>query len=163
MSRLSYEVQPEDVERVGELVKATGFFTEEEVEVAQELVQARLDKGEASGYSFVLLQEDGDLLGYACYGRIFGTDASYDLYWIAVDPGTQGRGLGRQLLRATEALIQAQGGRQVYVETSGRAQYDPTRAFYERTGYTVAARFPDFYREGDDKVVYVATLPRKVD
>ena len=161
MSTLCYAVQAVDVDRVGRLVAATGFFTPEEVEVARELVEARLDKGEASGYRFVLMEEKGALLGYACYGRIFGTDASFDLYWIAVDPKHQSRGLGRRILSATEAAIQAQNGRRVYVETSGRAQYDPTRSFYENNGYALAARFPDFYRTGDDKVVYVKTLPRK--
>lgn len=161
MSAFCYTVQKADVDRVGKLVAATNFFTPEEVAIARELVEARLEKGDASGYRFVLMEEKGALLGYACYGRIFGTDASFDLYWIAVDSNHQSRGLGRRILAATEAAILAQGGKRVYVETSGRAQYDPTRAFYEKNGYQVGARFTDFYRTGDDKVVYVKVLARK--
>lgn len=161
MSTLCYTVQPADVERVGRLVAATGFFTPEEVDIAKELVEARLQKGEASGYRFVLMEEKGSLLGYACYGRIFGTESSFDLYWIAVDPKHQGRGLGRKVLVATEAAIQAKGGRRIYVETSGRELYVPTRGFYLKNGYAVGATFPDFYKEGDDKVVFVKVMPKR--
>jgi hypothetical protein len=44
------------------------------------------------------------------------------------------------------------------VETSGRADYDGTRRFYERHGYRATARIPDFYAPGDDQVVYVKPL-----
>ena len=53
--------------------------------------------------------------------------------------------------------IQA-GGRRVYVETSGRAQYEPTRRFYEACGYAREAVLTDFYAPGDDKVIYGQSL-----
>jgi ribosomal protein S18 acetylase RimI-like enzyme len=46
----------------------------------------------------------------------------------------------------------------MYAETSGRPQYEPTRAFYERMGYQVAARLKDFYAPGDDKVIFARRL-----
>jgi hypothetical protein len=46
----------------------------------------------------------------------------------------------------------------MYLDTSGRAQYAPTRAFYEHKGYGVAARLEDFFAPGDDKVIYVRAL-----
>jgi hypothetical protein len=46
----------------------------------------------------------------------------------------------------------------VYVETSGRRDYAPTRAFYERAGYRPEARLADFYAPGDDKWIYVKPL-----
>ena len=44
------------------------------------------------------------------------------------------------------------------VETGGRAEYEPTRAFYARRGYQVAATVPDYYEPGDDLVVFVKRL-----
>ena len=58
----------------------------------------------------------------------------------------------------TEKLIQNSGGHRVYVETSGRPDYLPTRNFYERCKYTKAAELPEFYGEGDSKVIYVKVL-----
>ena len=86
------------------------------------------------------------------------TQSSWDLYWIAVDAAAQGRGLGRAVLAESERRIAAAGGRRVYVETSSRPQYLPTRSFYERCGYAVGAVLDDFYAPGDGKVVFVKAL-----
>ena len=54
-----------------------------------------------------------------------------------------------------ERLIKAAGGGRIYVQTSSRPQYDPTRRFYERAGYRVDADQRDYYAPGDGKVTYV--------
>jgi acetoin utilization deacetylase AcuC-like enzyme/GNAT superfamily N-acetyltransferase len=151
-------VRVEDVERVRQLVVSTGFFRSEEVGIAGELVEERIAKGRASGYDFVLAERGGRLVGYTCWGLVPGTDASYDLYWIAVDPEAQGCGIGRQLLQRTEAAVARRGGKRLYAETSSSPTYVPTRAFYETTGFSKAAEFPDFYRTGDGKVVYAKPI-----
>ena len=147
-----------DIDRVRELVKATGFFTPDEVGIAVELVEDALKEGPSSGYNFLLLESEGRLVGYACYGLIPATDTSYDLYWIAVDPGAQGKGLGKRLLYEAEDRIRKLGGRKVYIETSSRNQYAPTRCFYLRCGYQEDAILKDFYRDGDSKVIYSKVL-----
>lgn len=148
-------VVPGDRQAVRRIVESTGFFSPAEVDVAVELVDERLAKGAASGYEFLFAEQDGRVLGYTCYGPIAATAASFDLYWIAIDKHCQNHGLGRRLMEQSEQRIAAAGGRAVYAETSNRPQYTPTRAFYERFGYTRAALLPDFYAPGDDKVVYV--------
>lgn len=155
------EVKPSDAPAVQALVERTGFFSREEQDVARELVDETLERGPASGYEFVFADlpgAPGKLLGYTCYGRIPATQSSYDLYWIAVDPSQQGQGLGGRLLRETERLAVASGATCMYAETSGRPQYGPTRAFYARTGYEVAATLKDFYAPGDDKVIFARRL-----
>ena len=95
------------------------------------------------------------VVGYACYGPIACTVGSYDLYWIAVDPGLAGTGvLGRLLLARSRTSHRVPAGRHIYIETSGRPQYAPTRTFYERCGYQLAAVLNDFYDRGDDKVIW---------
>ena len=153
-----YEVRPEDGGHVRKIVASTGFFNPSEIEVAVELVEERLTRGPASGYEFVLLERNGEVLGYACYGHIAGTAASFDLYWIAVDHSNRRRGLGQVLMAQTERLIGQAGGSRVYIETSRRAQYAPTRRFYERSGYRAEAILEDFYAPGDDKAIYVKVL-----
>lgn len=157
------EPRPGDAERVRELVAGTGFFSAEEIAVAGELVEDRLDKGAASDYELLFAEDAaGRVVGYSCFGRIALTRASWDLYWIAVDAAAQGRGVGRAVLAATERRIAARGGGGIWVETSSRPQYAPTRAFYERCGYRVAAVLEDFYADGDGKVIFarkVAAAP----
>ncbi|MFO0873245.1 MAG: GNAT family N-acetyltransferase [Phycisphaerales bacterium] len=151
--------RPSDAVAVERLVRETGFFTGEETTVAAQIVDQRIREGPASDYRFVFVDDArGNLVGYVCFGRISFTQTSYDVYWIVVDPTAQRGGLGRLLLREAEAAITALGGTQVFIETAGRDLYAPTRRFYERSGYRVAARLDDFYAPGDAKVVYVKRM-----
>ena len=157
--RFRTEPRPGDADRVRALVAGTGFFSAEETAVAGELVEDRLEKGAGSDYHFLFADDGaGRLVGYSCFGPIALTQASWDLYWIAVDAAAQGRGLGRAVLEASERRIVELGGRRVYVETSSRPQYLPTRAFYERCRYDVGAVLDDFYAPGDGKVIFVKAL-----
>src|SRR5690606_24322578 len=112
-------------------------------------------RGASSGYSFLLAEAGGSLVGYTCFGRIPGTASSWDVYWIAVAPGWQGRRLGQDLMARTEQVIGAAGGTRIYVDTSSRPQYEPTRRFYQRCGYAIAAELPGFYGPDDGKVIFV--------
>ena len=152
-------VRPEDREAVRRIVASTGFFSSSEEEIAVELVDDALSKGEAkSGYHFVFAEEAGKPVGYVCFGPIDGTEKSHDLYWIVVESGRRGGGLGRTLEQACVRGVDALGGHRIYVDTSSRAQYEPTRAFYRACGYTEAARLDHFYAEGDGKVIFVKSL-----
>ena len=156
---LRYDVTSADRDAVRELCASTGFFYPEETAVAVELVDERLAKGAASGYHFVLAERNGRLVGYTNYGLIACTQSSFDLYWIVVHDSCRGQGLGRRLLAETERLIQQAGGTRVYIETSNRPLYQPTRGFYERCGYHEDAVLKDFYAPQDDKVIFVRALP----
>jgi ribosomal protein S18 acetylase RimI-like enzyme len=154
-------VQESDVAAVHALVAETGFFSESELQIAIELVEETLSMGKASGYEFVFVDkpdQPGSLLGYTCYGPIPETVSSFDLYWIAVSREQQRTGLGSALLRETESLALQRDARRMFVDTSGREQYTPTRNFYEHMGYREEARLIDFYAPGDDKVIYAKTL-----
>ena len=147
-----------DVERVKEIIESSGFFSPQEIEVAQELVQERLAKGVSSGYLFLFAEAEGRVVGYTCYGPIPCTVQSFDLYWIAVEQSLRGAGFGRELLQRSEQAIEQAGGSRIYVETSSRELYGSTRGFYEACGYGEATVLEDFYAPGDDKVIYLKVL-----
>ncbi len=152
-------VCPEDVDTVLHLVSSTAFFNREELQVAVELVEEHLAKGEtASGYSFVFLEIGTETAGYACYGRVPGTRGSWDLYWIAVGKKFQRRGYGLRLLAEVERRIRLAGGRHIYIETSSTVLYHPTHVFYEHCGYEKEAVLTDFYGPGDSKIIYRKVL-----
>ena len=66
-----------------------------------------------------------------------------------MDPAKQG--LGSLLLAEMDRRIAGRVKR-LFVETSGRADYAPMRAFYERHGYRMLDRLPDHFAPGDDLV-----------
>lgn len=151
-------VRPEDAEAVRRIVSSTGYFNDEERAIAVELVEERLDRGEASDYHFLFAERGGRMLGYTCFGPIPATRFSWDLYWIAVDGEQRGGGIGRRLIERTERIIARRGGRRVYAETSGRAQYESTRGFYRACGYVEEAILAEFYAPGDAKHFFVKEL-----
>jgi ribosomal protein S18 acetylase RimI-like enzyme len=102
------------------------------------------------------------LVGYAAYGPTVGTDRTYDLYWIAVDPTVHGRGAGTVLLDGVEQAMRARDARLVVVETSSREEYADTRRFYARRGYSEVARMREFYAPGDDRVIFTKRMATPV-
>lgn len=151
-------VMADDVGRVRSLVASTGFFNAAEVEVAGELVTERLAKGIRSGYHFILAERGSGLVAYACYGPIEGTQGSFDLYWIAVAPEEQRKGLGVQVFTRAETAMRKAGAKKIYADTSSSDRYAPTRGFYQRMGFEEEARLPDFYGPGDGKIIYAKAL-----
>jgi D-alanine-D-alanine ligase len=148
----------EDLERVRRIIEESGFFHPYEVTVAVELVSERLLKGIESGYFFVFAEVNGEVAGYACYGPVPCTEASYDIYWIAVRNDLRHKGLGKRIQERVEAVIRKMGGRRIYVETSTRDLYAPTRSFYRRVGFYEEAVLADFYARGDGKSIMVKVL-----
>lgn len=144
----------EDRGPLRDLVVATGVFTEDEVEIALELIDAVLDDPAQKDYIIRVYEEGGKAAGYYCVGPTPATEGTFDLYWVAVDPALHGRGIGRALDDHACALIRGMSGRLVIAETSSLPRYGPTREFYRRRGYTEIARITDYYRPGDDLVVY---------
>ena len=143
-----------DPGRIYQTAGLTGFFNPEEIAVAAELAEENLLKGMESGYEFLIAELDGQFAGYCCFGKIPCTLGSYDLYWIVVDPSRQKKGIGRSLISEAESVIKGKGGRRIFIETSSRPQYKPTRKFYTGAGFIREAVLADFYGTDDHKLVY---------
>jgi len=152
---LDTTVNQKDPAAIRELVKKSAVFNDIEVNIAGELAEAVLD-GSDTSYQFIFLRDaNGAPVGYTCYGEIPLTDKRYDLYWIVVSPDYQNAGLARKLMIETNKHVVNLGGKHIYAETSGTDLYAPARSFYLKNNFTQVARYPNFYRDGDDKVVFV--------
>ena len=156
------DVTASDRECIRRIVESTDYFSPAETGIALDLVEERLEKGARSGYEFLLAEAHDVVIGYTCFGAIPGTLSSFDIYWIVVRRDCQRNGIGALLLRATEFLIAEAEGRKIFVDTSSRPQYEPTRRFYERCGYRIAAMIDDFYGPGDGKIIYVKDIPGRI-
>jgi ribosomal protein S18 acetylase RimI-like enzyme len=154
-------ITPGDRSRICEIITAAGNFSDQEITTAMELVDEALQTGEESGYIIVVAEmpeATAPIAGYACYGPTPLTEGVFDLYWIAVHPEAQGCGVGRDLIRYVEGDIGSRGGRMLLIETSSREEYNSTIGFYKNANYELAARIRNFYRVGDDKIVFLKEL-----
>jgi ribosomal protein S18 acetylase RimI-like enzyme len=135
----------------------TNHFNDEEIKVALELIETALNKDMMQDYIIYVyvIDDNGKTGGYICYGKRPLTDSTYDLYWIAVDPLIQGTGAGRKLINFMEEdLLKNRNGNLILIETSGKDGYEGERKFYEKNGYEIQTTIKNFYRPGDDLVVY---------
>lgn len=147
-----------DRARVDAIVTATGVFRPDERAIALEVFDGAVARPGEDYHAIGAYDERDQLIGFAFYGPTPCTQNTWDLYWIAVEPGSQRHGTGRTIMDACERDMAARDGRLVVVETSSRPDYEPTRRFYEALGYEQEARVRGFYAPDDDLIIYTKPL-----
>jgi len=157
--KFRYQLKKSDVDAIREILVSTDMFFDYEIDVAMELAELNLEKGEkVSGYSFIMAEVNNEVIGFSCHGSTPCTKASFDLYWIAVGKPFMNKGYGKMILNHAEELMKKSGCKNIWVETSSREDYHPTRAFYKNMDYNVEAILKDFYGPGDSKVIFVKRI-----
>jgi ribosomal protein S18 acetylase RimI-like enzyme len=117
--------------------------------------------GEAK-MDYWLTYDDGKPVAVAYCAPEPMTEGTWNLLLIAVHPDRQGKGYGGAIMRYVEQALAENGERVLLVETSGLPSFEKTRAFYRKLGYDEEARIRDFYKAGEDKIVFwkAVALPR---
>jgi ribosomal protein S18 acetylase RimI-like enzyme len=137
----------------------TRAFTSTEIDVAMELIDIVLKEPIQKDYQIDCMVNDQDLaIGYICHGPTPMTQGAFDLYWIAVDPEFQERGVGSTLLGLLEEGVKARGGRMILADTSTVPHYDKTQKFYLRNRFQEVAKIPDYYHPGNDRITFCRRL-----
>jgi len=159
MQSVSKGITAIDRKAIEEILRSTSYFYEFEIQTALEIADDTIEKGEEkSGYHWMKVTDDGEVVAFSNYGRNSFSTHSWDLYWIAVHQNSRNKKLGSLLLQAIEEDVRNSGGRILWIETSGRPLYASTESFYRRNGYILSASLKDFYAEGDPKQIYSKVL-----
>ncbi len=152
-----------DKGKIEKILRQRNTFTETEVQVALDVFEDALSHPAKRDYRIFCACDNADeVLGYICFGPIPLTEGSYDLYWIAVDENFWGTGIATKLLQSMENALQEEGARKVYIDTSSTPPYKAARSFYKSNGYAVVCVLTDFYRIGDDRVIFMKQIPNLV-
>jgi len=145
----------EDRNRIEKIITDTNNFSGDEINTAMELIDIYLNVRDQKDYEiFVDEGENGIINGYVCIGQRPLTKSTYDLYWIAVNPSVQSKGIGSGLIKYIEEYIKNKNGKLILLETSGKPSYEKERKFYEKNLYSKITEIKDFYDEGDSLVIY---------
>lgn len=142
------------------ILQGTIEFKPVEVDTAEELIDSYLAEGISSGFHLLVAEVGSEISGYICYGPTPLTESTWDIYWMAVAPAKKGQGIGTSLLKTAEHNIKQRNGLIILIETSSTDGYELTRKFYQRSGYEVISRIPDFYSMGDGLVIFHKRLDR---
>lgn len=155
-------VVEQDREALIAIAVSTGLFTFEEAEgllgeVLDGLASGSLPEGHQA--AACRLRAGGSFIGWTYFAPDQHAQGVWNLWWIGLDPEHHGVGAGVQLLRHAEHMVAFKGGRVLVIETSDAPALARARRFYEAQGYRECGRIPDFYAEGESKVVF-ARRPR---
>lgn len=155
---------PGETSELVSIAVATGLFTQEDADLLlrctlDDLHAGRLGEGH---FAHVWTDDVGRPGGWVYFSENRKANGVWDLWWIGVAPGQQGRGVGKELLQFVEERVRSGGGRLLIIETSALPALAPTREFYKRRGYTECGLVPDFYGDGDGKVTFVRNVTKAI-
>ncbi len=151
----------DDKNSIMTLAKAIGFFQAHEINQIENILDDYFEGNENdidSDYCWVVVEVEGLVIGVAYYGMEAMTNQTWNLYFIAVQPEYQRQGYGRRLLGYVEVCLMKRGGRLLLVETSGLPEFNSTWAFYSQCGFEEEGRIRDFYKAGEDKIIFRKVL-----
>jgi GNAT superfamily N-acetyltransferase len=148
------KLENSDRDKIEKILVETNNFNNDEIKIAMELIDVFINVKDQTDYE-IFTDADGEVVnGYVCIGPRPLTVGTYDLYWIAVNPNVQARGIGSGLIKYIEDYLKGKSARLVLIETSGKPGYEKERKFYEKNQYDKFVEIKDFYNIGDSLVVY---------
>jgi ribosomal protein S18 acetylase RimI-like enzyme len=139
-----------------DLISRIKNFNKMDKDTAIELIEHFLE-GKDDEYIIDCLFYEAKLAGYVCYGEASLTEGVYEIYYIAIDPDLQGKGMGKLLMQELEKKL-SKNARMILIETSSDETYTTTQKFYERLDYKEIVRIKDFFKVGEDKIIYEKRL-----
>ncbi len=142
------------------LAEETGMFTGDELEGLAGMLSAYFD-GKLGEDHVWLVDDDGGLRGAAYYAPEVMAYGVWNLFFIGVREAERRRGRGEALLHHVEQALRDRGERLLLVETSGLEAFAPARRFYRKNGFDEEARIREFYKAGDDKIVFRKALAKR--
>jgi ribosomal protein S18 acetylase RimI-like enzyme len=153
--------KPDDTDSIMNLADAIGLFEGEELEVLGDMLSGYFKGSLGENHSWIVC-DDGGVVGVGYFAPEQYAYGVYNLYFIAVHPKHQGKGNGTAMLNYVEKTLTEQGERLLLVETSSLPNFEMTRKFYHKQGYEEEARIREFYKPGDDKIIFRKALDKNI-
>lgn len=139
-----------DTEALKQVVDSSGLFPSEYLD---EMMSDYFNNPDTQDIWFAYI--DGNIptaIGYCVPEKL--TEGTYNLLAIGVLQQSQRKGIASEMMSYIEQLLRQKDGRLLIVETSSDDAQTGARNFYKKIGYTRAAVIKDFWKEGEDKIVF---------
>lgn len=149
---------PADRTRIYDVLMRSGVFGKSDADTVDDMFMQAMAQPGPDAYHFIGYWHEGDMLGFACFGREAMTKHTWDLFWVCVLPEARGKGGGGALLRFAVEQARANGGRLMVIYTSSTPAYAPAHKLYQSQGFAPAARVADYYDTQDDLLIYTLQL-----
>ena len=150
-------ITPNDTTALIALAEASGLFEPNQTEELAQMLDRHFN-GETENQDLWFTDDDNGVVGVAYVAPERMTEGTWNLYLIAIHPDYQRQGRGVALLRHVEQVLADRGERLLLVETSSLESFEYVRSFYRKNGYNEEARIREFYKAGDDKIIFRKAL-----
>jgi hypothetical protein len=105
---------------------------------------------------------DGKIVGNLIFGRDYYGEDVYEFKWMAIDPTIKGKAtIFKSLMLSGEALLKTEG-RIFYLYTSDTENERKTQELFLQLGYEKIGVIPDYWDDGDGKVIFSKRNPHYV-
>lgn len=144
------KVKKDDLQYLKDVLNSIELFPSE---ILEDMISDFFNNPETEEIWFTATENEMPIsIGYFTPEKL--TEGTYNLYAIGVRSDIQGKGIGRTMMKYLEEELKKKGHRILIVETSGTDDFELTRKFYENLDYSKEAVIRDFWKDGDDKVIY---------
>lgn len=152
---------PNDTTALIALAEESGLFEPNQTEELAQMLSQHFN-GETESQDLWFTDDDNGVVGVAYVAPERMTEGTWNLYLIAIHPNQQRQGRGVALLRHVEQTLADRGERVLLVETSSLESFEYVRSFYRKSGYDEEARIREFYKAGEDKIIFRKSLGESV-
>jgi ribosomal protein S18 acetylase RimI-like enzyme len=143
-------VTKSDIDGLKNVADSSGVFPSEYLD---EMISDYFNNPNTQDIWFAYFDDNKPVaIGY-CVPEKF-TDGTYNLLAIGVSEDFQRKGIASQMMKYIEHLLKHKSGRILIVETSSDDAQIGARNFYPKIGYTQVGVLKDFWKDGEDKIVF---------
>lgn len=143
-------VIPTDIKGLKKVADSSGLFPSEYLD---DMISDYFNNAETQDIWFTYIDDGTPVaIGY-CAPEKF-TDGTYNVLAIGVSQDSQRKGIASKMMQYIEQVVKHKDGRILIVETSTDDAQIGARQLYKHIGYTQEAVIRDFWKEGEDKIVF---------
>jgi ribosomal protein S18 acetylase RimI-like enzyme len=118
-----------------------------------EMINDYFNNLESQDIWFTYIDKDKPVaIGYCVPEKL--TDGTYNMLAIGVAKEFQRQGIASDMMNYIENILKKADGRILIVETSSDDAQEGARNLYKKIGYTQIATIKDFWKDGEDKIVF---------
>jgi ribosomal protein S18 acetylase RimI-like enzyme len=147
-------VTQSDIDGLKKVVDSSDLFPSEYLD---EMISDYFNNPDTQDIWFTYIDNNKQVaIGYCVPEKL--TEGTYNLLAIGVSQDFQRNGVSSEMMKYIEQLLKHKNGRLLIVETSSDDAQIGARKFYEKIGYTQEAIIRDFWKDGEDKIVFSKKL-----
>lgn len=113
-------------------------------------------EGEIIENYIVAEDNDKNIIGFCGYTQDCEVDDVFWLAWFGIKREFQRHGIGTKLVKNLLEALQSHNARLLLVHTSSKLE--GAQHFYDKLGFTLQGRIKNYFRTGEDKLIYSKSL-----